>query len=86
MATVCTLVVTGTSFTIPRTGEPVGARRPEDASGTPNVVGGAFTYQEDFPFTSTDVPHKSGSVQVLVRDDATGAGDVIFVSARPWVK
>jgi hypothetical protein len=81
---------------IPRTGEKspattsaapvVGHRGTERAHGAPTVAGGAFTYQEDFPFTSKDAPHKFLSVQVIVKDDVTGHGDLQMVSAGNWVK
>jgi hypothetical protein len=93
----CTVVIKGTGFTdnghvsisyfgIPRTGEVVGSRGPEPASGVPKVSGGAFTYQENFPFTSTDPSHKPLYVQVHVKDDATSHAELKMVSAGLWVK
>lgn len=88
--------VTISFFGIPRTGEKspgtltqapvVGFRGPEPIQGAPQVVAGDFVHQEDFNFMSTDQAHKFLNVQVIVRDDATGLGDVKTLGAGLWVQ
>jgi hypothetical protein len=87
-------------YGIPRTGEisgrglaptaltkpVVGHRGPERIAATPTVTGGTFTYQADFPFTSTDAAHKFLNIEVIVKDVTTSQMLHQTLNAAYWIQ